>query len=83
MSKMSTTAVLKCKYCGKPVLVTDLSTSHPDPNAEQLGEFMQNLSKIAMCDNCRARYNYMAAQGRAGEFLSGAQSPIIINTKGK
>lgn len=78
MSQMSTQAVLKCKYCGKKIVVTQLSTSKPDPQAEQLYEFMNNLEKIAICPSCRKKYNYYAKQGRSDEFLRGMLSPIQL-----
>jgi hypothetical protein len=80
---MSTVPVFRCKYCGRPVYVTSLRTSQPDPDGELLGEFMQNLKKIAMCRTCRAKYNYMAEQGRSDEFIKGMLSPINLdNLKG-
>lgn len=78
MSQMSTTAVLRCKYCGAPVTVNLLRTTQPDPHGELLGEFMRNLSKIAMCNTCKNKYNYYASQGRVEEFLSGASFPINL-----
>ena len=78
MSQMSTTAVLKCKYCGRPVYVTELRTSQPDPDAEMLNGFMKNLEKIAICPRCQRAYNYMAKEGRSDEFLRGMLSPIDL-----
>jgi len=83
MSQMSTTAVLKCKYCGKPVYVTDLRTLRPDPDAELLNEFMHNLNKLAICPKCQKKYNYYSSQGRSEEFLRGMISPIDLDAKGK
>jgi len=78
MSQMSTTAVLRCKYCGRPVYVTELSTTRPDPNTEELSEFISNLHRIAMCPRCQKAYNYYASVGRLEEFLHGATAPIIL-----
>lgn len=78
MSQMSTVPVFKCKYCGRPVYVTFLATSEPDPDATQLLGFMHGLKKIAMCNSCKRKYNYMAQEGRSEEFIKGAQSPIVI-----
>jgi len=84
MSQMSTVPVFKCKYCGKPVYVTMLHTTQPDPTTKQLEGFMRNLKKIAMCNSCKRKYNYMAAQGRSEEFIRGALCPVnIINLIGK
>lgn len=83
MSQMSTTAVLKCKYCGRPVYVTQLRTTKADPDAELLNEFMHNLNKLAMCRTCRKKYNYYSQQGRSEEFLRGMISPIDLDVKGK
>jgi len=68
MAEMATIPVFACRRCGKPVLVTHLS-SRKDPTAEKLKGFMQNLQKIAMCKDCQAAYNYLAAHGRSSEFL--------------
>jgi hypothetical protein len=76
---MSTKAVLRCKYCGRPVIVTMLRTTQPDPSTRQLGEFMSNLNKIAICPRCKNKYNYMASQGRSDEFLRGMLSPINLD----
>jgi len=81
MSKMSTIPVFKCKYCGRPVYATQLETTIPDPSTTMLTEMMSNLSKIAICDNCLAAYNYFAGQGRSEEFIRGVISPINLDTK--
>jgi hypothetical protein len=73
MSQMSTTAVFKCDYCGKPVYVRELRTAKPDPNGELLGDFMRNLGKIArICPSCRKKLAYYQKQGRQDEFMRGA-----------
>ena len=72
MSQMSTTAVFKCDYCGRPVYVRELRTTKPDPNGELLGDFMHNLGKIArICPACRKKLAYYQSQGRADEFYRG------------
>jgi hypothetical protein len=79
MSQMNTVPVFKCKYCGKPVYVTSLRTSKPDPDAELLLELMRGLEKIAMCKSCQRKYNYMAKEGRSEEFIKGMLSPINLD----
>ena len=79
MSQMSTVPVFRCKYCGKAVYVTELRTTKSDPDAEMLYEFMRNLKRIAICNSCKRKYNYMASQGRADEFLTGMLSPIDLD----
>ncbi len=64
---MATTPVFACRICGKPVVVTNLS-SFNDPKAEVLKTLMQGLSKIALCDYHRAKRNYFASLGREDEF---------------
>jgi hypothetical protein len=71
MSKMSTVAVLKCRRCGRRVRCTHLSTTQSDPEAEQLTEFMRNLSKIALCDFCKAQRNYYASIGKGEAWEKG------------
>lgn len=68
MSQMATTPVFACRGCGKPVYVTHLSM-RDDPDASKLKGAMQNLPKIAMCKYCQMKYNWLAAQGRADEFV--------------
>lgn len=68
MSQMLLSPVFKCRGCDKPVIVTHLSTNFPDASGEALNQLMQGLSKIAMCNDCTARYNWLASQGRSGEF---------------
>ena len=72
MSQMSTTAVFRCKYCGRPVYVRELRTTQPDPDAKLLNSFMANLDKIAhICPRCRKKRQYYAKQGRVEEFDRG------------
>lgn len=80
MSQMSTTAVFRCDYCGRPVYVRELRTTQPDPNGEMLNGFMRNLDKIArICPDCRKKRQYYAAQGRVKEFDSGMYAPIDLD----
>jgi hypothetical protein len=80
MSQMSTTAVFQCKYCFRPVYVSELRTTTPDPNGELLNEFMRNLDKIAhVCPECRKKLKYYESQGRADEFYSGAFVTIDLD----
>jgi hypothetical protein len=77
---MSTTAVFKCKYCGKPVYVRELRTTKPDAGGELLNEFMVNLNKIAhICPQCRKKLEYYRSQGREEEFYKGAGVSIDLD----
>lgn len=57
--KMSTVPVFKCRGCGRPVYGTLLEA----PDAETLKQHMAGLAEIAMCKDCKNRYNYAAARG--------------------
>lgn len=78
MSKMATVPVFACRYCGKPVYVTNLSTRIDDPNSELLFKLMEGLRDIAMCKECRNRYNWYASQNRAAEMPLNPQG-ILYN----
>lgn len=67
MSEMATIPVFACRRCQKPVYVVHLSANN-DPDAEKLKGFMQNLQKIALCEDCLKIYNYLASQNRSSEF---------------
>lgn len=72
MSQMSTKAVFRCKYCGRPVYVTMLRTTQPDPDASMLNGFMRNLDKIAhVCPQCRKKQHYYQEQGLGNAFDRG------------
>lgn len=84
MSQMSTKAVFKCKYCGRPVYVPELRTTKPDPHGQLLDQFMKNLHKIAkVCPRCRNKLHYLQSQGREKEFWSGQIVPIDIDKLNK
>lgn len=68
MAQMKLTPVFRCRGCGASVMVTHLSTLKPDPEGKLLKEFMHNTAKIALCETCRDRYNYLASRNRADEF---------------
>ena len=62
--KMATTPVFKCRGCGRPVYGTLLEA----PDEETLKQHMAGLAEIAMCKDCKARYNHFASLGRSEEF---------------
>ena len=68
---MSTTAVLKCRFCNKMVTVPVLQTTKPDPDGSLLRELMRNLGTMAMCSFHFHQYNYYASQGKGQEYLEG------------
>ncbi len=80
---MATTPVFACKSCGRPVAVTHLSSIN-DPTAEKLKSFMQHLSDIAICPNCRKRQLWLQGHGDANEFRINPQGIIysVIDKSG-
>jgi hypothetical protein len=81
MSEMKTTPVFKCRRCGKPLVVTHLSTTTPDYKGEALSGLMKALPDIALCEHCKNTYNWLAAQGRSDEFDAG--QGILIAHRGR
>ena len=80
MSQMSTTAVFRCDYCGRPVYVRELRTTRPDPDGELLNDFMRNLGKIArICPACRKQMHYQGSQGRLDDFMRGEFTTITLD----
>lgn len=71
MSRMSTEAMLRCRRCGRPVVVSHLETYFPDESGKQLFPWMQGLSKIAMCERCLGEYNHKAKDNRADDWAAG------------
>lgn len=72
MSALSTQPVLKCRRCGRPVVVKALQTTGPDPDGEQLHRLLRGLEKVALCDYHKAQRNYYASVGRADDWERGA-----------
>lgn len=64
MPKMATVPVFACRGCGTPVYGVHLEAR----DMETLKELMQGMAQIALCGNCKGRYNYLAAQNRSDEF---------------
>jgi len=71
MSQMNTVPVLKCRRCGKPVMVTHLSTVASDVDGEVLGRFMASLNEIAYCPFHLRQRNYYAKIGRMEDWEAG------------
>lgn len=71
MSRMSTQPVIKCKRCGRPVIVASLETFFPDEDTTALREMMSNINKIVMCEQCLGEYNVKATQNRADDWAAG------------
>lgn len=71
MSQMNSVVVMACKRCGKPVLVTHLSTTEADAGGELLGQLMQGLKDIAYCPYHLKQRNYYAAIGRMDDWEAG------------
>jgi len=64
MAKMSTVPVYACRGCGRPVYGIHVEAG----TAEQLKAIMPHLAEIAICKDCKARYNWLASQNRSDEF---------------
>lgn len=77
MAEMSTMPVYKCRYCGKPLVVTHFRTTVPDPDGTLFYKVIAGLGNAAICEDCRNTYNYYAIQNRAGEMLLNP-APILL-----
>lgn len=71
MSQLSTQPVVKCRRCGRPLVLTHLSTTVPDESGELLFEMMEMVGRKALCDPCQKQYNYYASIGRSREWELG------------
>lgn len=71
MSQLSTMPVIRCSHCGRPIIVTHLSTAESDYNGEQLNKLLQNMGRNALCPACQRSYNYYASQGRTEDWRMG------------
>jgi hypothetical protein len=65
---MKLTPVYKCRVCGKPVYVTLLDTTRPDPDGKLLFALMAGLEKVALCNWHQRQKNWYASQNRLGEW---------------
>jgi hypothetical protein len=75
---MSTTPVFACRVCGKPVVVSRLSTYVDDPDGKLLQSLMKGLAEIALCPSHQAKRNWYASQGRLDEFLKNELNPRAV-----
>lgn len=79
MSVMSTVPVIRCRACSTLIPVAHVETYRPDPEGHLLREIMRNLSKVALCPDCRRREAYYRQSGRMGEFnVMAAPSGVVV-----
>ena len=78
MSKLSTQPVLRCKRCGRGVVVAGLQTTVPDDDAALLGVFMKGLAEKVLCAWCQRQYDYYAALGQSEDWLAGRVGGVIV-----
>jgi hypothetical protein len=76
MSKLSTIPVLRCIHCGRPIKLTNLSTTEPDPDGTALLELMKDIAESALCRLCQNQYSYLAKEGRLDEWHT--KSELLI-----
>lgn len=73
--------VVSCTHCGHPTPITLQSREDPRlRNPLPLSELIKIHAAHALCGACRERYNWLAAQGRGGEFLSESPETILRPT---
>ena len=71
MSQLSTTPVVKCKRCGKPVTITHLSTRDPDPTGELLFKLLQFVGSNTLCKTCKRSRDYYLSINRLDDWEHG------------
>ena len=83
MSKMSNQAALTCTQCGRPMLLTMLETTSPDPDSEMLIALMRTIAQAGMCPACRKKLNHEVAQGGKSDYRLRPVINLIQIPKGK
>jgi len=68
MSKLSTTPVMRCTHCGRPIKLNYLATTKSDVNGELLLELMKGVAKSALCEYCNKQKLYFIKEGRMNEW---------------
>ena len=68
---MKSAVVLHCVRCGKPVVLSQLSTTAADINGEQLHQMMRAVASKALCKDCEARRHYYIGVGRLEDWEAG------------
>ena len=71
MSQLNVKPVLLCRRCGRPLVVSHLSTTNPDPDGRELHALSQNISKIALCEFHRRQRDWYIMQGRGEDWEKG------------
>ena len=75
MSKLSTTPVVRCVHCGRPVTISNLQTSVSDEDGKLLMQLFKCIAENALCYRCQQEYNYLAKEGRLNEWHTN-QNPL-------
>lgn len=72
--------VFKCRVCGKPVFVTLLDTTRPDPDGVLLHKLMGGLAKVALCNWHQRQKNWYASQNRLEEWdsMAAGAGPLLV-----
>ena len=71
MSVLKTEPMVRCRYCGRPVVIEHLSTTQPDPDGSKLHALFKSVAAKAMCDDCHMKYIWYAANDRSEDFEKG------------
>jgi hypothetical protein len=75
LSKLSTTPVVKCVHCGRPVTISSLQTNVSDEDGKLLMQLFKGIAENALCYRCQQEYNYLAKEGRLNEWHTN-QNPL-------
>lgn len=70
MAQFSTTPVFRCKRCGHPLVLVSGGTFN-DPEGKLLHIVAKAVAENALCDECKARRNWYASQGRLADWEAG------------
>ncbi len=71
MSVLSTTPVVLCKRCHKPLVIAHLSTTDADYSGELLQKLMVAVRENALCDTCKNARLYYIKEGRLLDWEAG------------
>jgi len=68
---MNIIPVVRCKRCGKTLLITHAETFTPDPNTELLQKVMRAALEVGLCKDCSNQRAWYASQNRVREWEAG------------
>ena len=72
--------VLGCVCCGRLCTVTLQSVEDPRRPSLPMAELIKIQAAHNLCQECRARYNWLASQGRQQEFLRQSVGEVLKPT---